>query len=149
MGYIFCIFVICDQACIIDIKINFSGVIFKYNETTYIENYSLYIKKKFNVVTNIVIINLAHIFTIIHLCIKNKYKFKLQEITVLKRKVEEYEKEKDQLKAKIVEYQTNLTSRITNKPITKIVQNKVRICPLKYKYIIYVYYIYIIIDQRS
>lgn len=56
--------------------------------------------------------------------INQKY-FELQEIAVLKRKVEEFEREKNQLKAKVIEYQTKLTSKSTNKPISKIVQTKV------------------------
>lgn len=50
----------------------------------------------------------------------------MQEITVLKRKIEEFEFEKDQLKAKIVEYQKKLASKST-KPVTKTLQSKVTI----------------------
>lgn len=60
---------------------------------------------------------------------------KLQEISVLKRKVEEFEVENDKLKAKVVDYQTKLASKSTYKPITKTAQTKVIyfICLLKYK----------------
>lgn len=51
----------------------------------------------------------------------------MQEITVLKRKIEEFDVEKDQLKAIIVDYQTKLKSKSTNKPITKTPQTKVGI----------------------
>ncbi|XP_029342174.1 golgin subfamily A member 6-like protein 22 [Acyrthosiphon pisum] len=49
-----------------------------------------------------------------------------QEITVLKRKIEEFEVEKDQLKAKVLEYQTKLTSKKTYKPISKPAQPKTK-----------------------
>lgn len=52
--------------------------------------------------------------------------FNLQEITVLKRKIEEFEFEKDQLKAKIEEYQKKLVSK-SSKPVTKTLQSKVTI----------------------
>lgn len=43
---------------------------------------------------------------------------------MLKRKIEEFEVEKDQLKAKVVEYQKKLTSKST-KPVIKTLQSKV------------------------
>lgn len=46
---------------------------------------------------------------------------------MLKRKIEEFEVEKEQLKAKIVDYQTKIASKSTYKPTTKTVQNKVKI----------------------
>lgn len=46
---------------------------------------------------------------------------------MLKRKIEEFEVEKEQLKAKVVDYQTKLASKSTYKPITKTGQNKVKI----------------------
>ncbi|XP_026815432.1 golgin subfamily A member 6-like protein 22 [Rhopalosiphum maidis] len=49
-----------------------------------------------------------------------------QEITVLKRKIEEFEVEKDQLKAKVLEYQTKLASKKTYKPISKQAQTKTK-----------------------
>lgn len=56
--------------------------------------------------------------------------FYLQEITVLKRKIEESEVEKEQLKAKVLDYQTKLKSKNTLKPITKTPQTKVIILKL-------------------
>lgn len=50
--------------------------------------------------------------------------YNFQEITVLKRKIEEFELEKDQLKSKIVEYQKKIASKST-KPATKTLQSKV------------------------
>lgn len=62
--------------------------------------------------------------------------FIIQEIIVLKRKIEEFEIEKDQLKSKVLEYQTKLASKISNKPISKTAQTKVIIlCWLKFKLI--------------
>ncbi|XP_025418360.1 myosin-8 isoform X2 [Sipha flava] len=49
-----------------------------------------------------------------------------QEITVLKRKIEEFEVEKEHLKAKVVDYQTKLASKSSNKPIVKTVQSKTK-----------------------
>ncbi|XP_060833456.1 golgin subfamily A member 6-like protein 22 isoform X1 [Rhopalosiphum padi] len=49
-----------------------------------------------------------------------------QEITVLKRKIEEFEVEKDQLKAKVLEYQTKLASKKIYKPISKQAQTKTK-----------------------
>ncbi|XP_022172248.1 rootletin-like [Myzus persicae] len=49
-----------------------------------------------------------------------------QEITVLKRKIEEFELEKDQLKAKVLDYQTKLASKKTYKPISKPTQSKTK-----------------------
>jgi len=50
---------------------------------------------------------------------------------VLKRKIEEFEVEKDQLKAKVLEYQTKLASKKTYKPISKSAQPKVMSVVLK------------------
>jgi len=44
---------------------------------------------------------------------------------VLKRKIEEFEVEKDQLKAKVLDYQTKVASKSSSKPISKIAQTKV------------------------
>jgi hypothetical protein len=48
---------------------------------------------------------------------------------VLKRKIEEFEVEKDQLKAKVLEYQTKLASKKIYKPISKQAQTKVMLVP--------------------
>lgn len=44
---------------------------------------------------------------------------------MLKRKIEEFEIEKDQLKAKVVEYQTKIATKSSSKPISKTAQAKV------------------------
>lgn len=44
---------------------------------------------------------------------------------MLKRKIEEFEIEKDQLKAKVVEYQTKLASKSSSNIISKTAQAKV------------------------
>lgn len=55
---------------------------------------------------------------------------------MLKRKIEEFELEKDQLKAKVLDYQTKLASKKTYKPISKPTQSKVMLVVLKFKHII-------------
>lgn len=57
----------------------------------------------------------------------------MQEITVLKRKIEESEIEKEKLKAKVVEYQTKIASKTSYKPISKTAQTKVIIYILEFK----------------
>lgn len=54
---------------------------------------------------------------------------------MLKRKIEEFEVEKEQLKAKVVDYQTKLASKSIYKPVTKTGQNKVKIN----KYLIFIF----------
>lgn len=44
---------------------------------------------------------------------------------MLKRKIEEFEVERDQLKAKVVDYQTKIASKSSYKPISKTAQTKV------------------------
>lgn len=50
---------------------------------------------------------------------------------MLKRKIEEFEVEKDQLKTKVLEYQTKLAAKKTYKPISKSAQSKVMLVVIK------------------